>query len=257
MGIQLFFNLFVVLFSFSSFAQTSETISSGRPGQAIGSDAVGRGLFQVQSGVDFYQNSGEQMKSETRASNNVLRFGLSETFELRSIIDYQWDDSDQNGVQSHQQGISNMQVGFRFNVVDEADGWIPMFAIQNQFALKQVGNAYRPDQVASSVKVSMTHNLHPDLKLTTNLALAYDGETNIPRYDFVFSLTQSFTDTWSTVYEFYGNEYDDKESQYVGFGVAYLVNNDFQIDTYISSGRNNRVDEFYGTVGLSWRTRLF
>ena len=122
----------LILFPLISFAQRQPRIASGRPGQAIGPLVVGTGVFQVQTGVDYDRREFTNTKNTKRTLNNVIRFGLSEDFELSSVIDYRDETFDTNGVENNLDGVSQFQLGFRYNLIPEADGWIPAIGFQHQ-----------------------------------------------------------------------------------------------------------------------------
>ena len=83
LGLLLLFNSGDTLFS-----ETSETIRSGRPGQAIDPYVVGTGFLQIQSGIDIADSKGltpgEDIQSENL--NSVFRLGVHERVEFNGFI---------------------------------------------------------------------------------------------------------------------------------------------------------------------------
>lgn len=237
-------------------AQTAETIRTGRPGQAIGANVVGRGILQWQMGLD--QNEARFFNSDTttHTMNNVIRFGLNESFELSAVLDLTKEDVEP-GSSNDRSGLSQQQVGFRYNLVSSPDGWIPAIAFQTRFRLRSVSNDFRSNEVAPVHLISLVHRLTDTINLASNGGLSYDGNSPTPRFNYVFSFSQSFGDHWSACYEIYGNENRLSKNTYLGLGLAYLMNKDFQWDGYISNGNNNNVKETYISLGFSWRTWVF
>lgn len=256
---RLFLVIFIVFLSVSSWAQRSPRISSDRPGQADGSNVTGTGVFQVQSGIDYQRLEFTNSQTTRRTLNNVLRMGLSENFELRSVVDFRSETFERSttGEETTFDGVSQFELGFRYNLIADSDGLIPSLGFQTQFQMKNVGSAFRPNEVAPILKIATSHNLTDRFSLALNGIYAQTGNSNVPIYGYVVSVTQEISSIFSTVYEVYGNEFNDTESTYLGFGVAYRMNNDFQFDTYLSSGENSGVKEFYFTFGVSWRLYLF
>ena len=74
--------LFVAIIAIQNlaFSQTAKTIRTGRPGVSIGPYVVGTRVFQVQSGLTYDQFR-SQNESESYTFDNVIRYGLNESFE--------------------------------------------------------------------------------------------------------------------------------------------------------------------------------
>ncbi len=251
--------LFVVLSSASSLAQTAPQIVSDRPGQAFTHQVVGKGVFQIQSGLDLNKAATNLIDQEVRTSVNEFRLGLSESFEISTVWNYSQTSTTNNATSFEDEfdGVSSWQLGFRYNLIAESDGWIPGIGIQTRFSMKQVSRNYQPSQIAPTTMLFTNHTLLDDLNVSFNGGVAYDGETAIPQYLYVISFAQNFTSDFGIIYEFYGNEYNDQESNYGGAGVFYFPNKDLQLDLYASMGKNQGVEEFYMSLGVSWRTWLF
>ncbi len=74
------------------YAQFNETIRTARPGQSIGAFTVGQGIFQIQSGLDYFTSSGNGVSGSGQLSNTVMRFGLTTTFEISGLIEYKTEE---------------------------------------------------------------------------------------------------------------------------------------------------------------------
>ena len=85
---------------------------------------VGTHVFQIQSGVEFSEVSVDDSDNNIYL-NNVIRYGLSEQWELSSVIDYDnSSDSDSN--------LGNFQAGGRVNLISETDGVVPALGFQTR-----------------------------------------------------------------------------------------------------------------------------
>lgn len=248
-----------IFVSVQSFAQTAPQIVSDRPGQAFTHQVVGKGVFQIQSGLDLNRAKTSLIEQEVQTSVNEFRLGLSESFEISTVWNYSKTSStnNQTSFSNEFDGVSQWQLGFRYNLIPESDGWIPGVGIQTRFSMKQVSRNYQASQVAPTTMLFTNHTLLDDLNVSFNGGVAYDGNTAIPQYLYVISFAQNFTSNFGVIYEFYGNEYDDQDSNYGGAGLFYFPNKDLQLDLYASMGKNQGVEEFYMSLGLSWRTWLF
>ena len=251
---------FLILFLFItgsiSSAQTSETIQTGRPGQSIGTNVVGSGIFQVQSGVDYSTTINNQ-ESNSLLLNNVIRLGLSESFELSGVFNLQEDQVRTTHSTLRQSGISAFHLGFRYNLIESPEGFKPAIGIQSRFKLTNVSNAYRTNHVAPTIIVASNFNLSNNSSLTFNAGLDYDGVGAAVTYLWTLSYSYSITDTWGTFVEGYGNEKSGTDKLYIDSGLSYLVNKDMQLDISAGWGNNLGFEESFVSLGISWRNTLF
>jgi len=123
--------------------------------------------------------------------------------------------------------------------------------------MKQVGSDYDRDQVAPILQIAVAKTINKKFSVIGNWGMSYDGLTPVPNYSYVLSVSQSLGSRWGSVYEVYGNEAAEVRSTYLGVGLGYLLHDNLQLDSYISSGNNEGIKEFYFTLGVSWRTQLF
>lgn len=109
--------LIFTLLSFSLFAQFNPIIRTGRPGQAIGPYTLGKNVFQVQSGILYNKISFNSTETNTWLHNTVFRFGILRKLEVSSLINWQIDKHISNIENDRQSGISNTQIGLRYNLL--------------------------------------------------------------------------------------------------------------------------------------------
>ncbi len=250
----------VAVFSFSSLAQYQPTIQTGRPGQGIGPGVVGTGVLQWQAGFDLQQIEQTPSDRTNQTFNNILRLGLSERFEISSIIDYSDDEIAATSTRARQglSGISQFQFGFRY-VLNEAspEEWFPAVGLQTRFRFESVGGDYRRNELAPIFILATSKGITDQISLSVNAGMAYDGFTPTPTYSYVVGLSQSLNSRWGTLYEAYGQDNAGQKTNYLGLGLSYLMTSNFQWDGYISTGNNMGIRETYMTLGLSWRGRIF
>ncbi len=253
----LFLVTIIVVSCSAGFAQLTGTITTGRPGQAIGGGVVGTGVFQIQSGIDLTTTDQTGIERTNQTLNNIVRLGLTERFEISTILDYSQDTVETNTLKQDFDGISQWQLGFRYNLIPSGEDWLPVLGLQTRFRMRAVSNEYRRNELAPVFMLSAVKAIDPEWTVTGNYGVAYDGFTPMPTYNWVLSVSKSWGSNWSTVAEFYGSESNSEASTFYGAGFGYLVNNDLQLDVYLSTGKNRGIESFYGTVGVSWRTLAF
>lgn len=245
----------VLLLAQFAMSQTASSIRTGRPGQAIGPYVVGTGLLQIQSGLDNTSVKVAGSNRETSLVNNVVRQGINESFELSGVFNYE-QSRNTTGAANQKSGVSDVQVGFRYNLTSQPDGWFPAIGLQTRVRLESVSSDFRRDEPAPVLLMALGHTLSDDFGLNTNLGMDYSGQTASPVYRYVFSLGHSIGETWGLAYEFYGNQALGSDFYYFGLGAYYATSSDFQWDLYISGGDNHGINELYVSAGLSWRVPL-
>jgi hypothetical protein len=233
-------------------AQSNEIIRSGRPGQAIEAYVVGAGFFQIQSGADHAWSDGNST-STSDLSSNVIRYGLNESFEISSVVNFQTDTVHSRATKS---GFSDVQFGFRYSVNPKTDGWIPAVAVQTRLRTTTVSSDYRYDQIAPIMTVATNHNLAKWLALTTNWGMISDGNSSVPTYLFVGNFSFPVAGALGGFFELYTTSRDAVTSVYADTGFGYLVTSDLQIDLHGGFGNNHGTSESFLSAGLSYRTRL-
>jgi hypothetical protein len=234
------------------FAQSNDTIRTGRPGQAIGPYVVGTGFFQIQSGLDFASSEMGSIKTKSQVSNNVLRYGLTENFEVSALANIQ-KDSRSGVTASDSEGLSELHLGFRYNLIDHPDGWIPGFGIQTRFRTTHTNSDYRTDHLAPILVFVTNHKLTDSVAWGHNFGVAYDGITSVPRYTFVSNISFPIVGKWGSFFEVYGDVKDDYGRLFADSGLSYLINNDLQLDSFLGWGNNRGISDVFISVGVSWR----
>ena len=252
----LFYTILLFLVSITSFSQHRETIQTDRPGQAIGSLTVGKGAFQIQSGIDNSFGSSTGFESQTFLFDNVFRYGLSNQFEISALIDYQSDQYKLTFMgltsESSLSGISNFHLGFRYNVKEESEGIIPALGFQTRVKFPGVSEDYEMDHAGTEMVMVTGHSLPSNFSLTTNWIMATDGFWAAPDYRYIFNLGFSLTDKIGAFVETYGF-LNGNQNIYFDTGIGYLANENLQFDISAGGGKNNDFSEFFISVGVSWR----
>lgn len=238
---------FLMCFFIKVNAQYNKTIRSGRPGQAIGPFTVGKGVFQTQTGIDFYNEQFDSKKSRQNSyvPNTVLRYAISDRFEINSGLSYSF-------LEGGPEGLSSTTLGTRINLNKGENGW-PAMGLQLSFKLPILDDAFNFNGVAPKLLFVISKSITDKLGATVNIGSNYAVETLNAKTDYVFNLSYSLNDKMGVFLEPYGSF--TKESFEVKFdtGVSYLLNKDFQLDALIGYGKNNGVEELMAGAGFSWR----
>jgi hypothetical protein len=246
---------FLLVIPLCSQAQYAETIRTGRPGAAIGAHTTGRKVFQVQTGVNFGQNSWDpSQKLPNSHSLTVIRYGLLERLEVSAVVGFsrvKWSQLEQHDFD--QKGLSAAQIGFRINVRD-GQGKGPNIGIQSRLKLNVLDEDFEQQRLASAHLLAVTQKLTSKLGLAANIGLSTSGnEDDHPSGIYVLNLNTMVNQKISVFIENYG-AFGQQFSSKFDTGLGYLINNDLQLDASVGYGKNDGVQDMFVDFGLSWRT---
>ena len=263
--IRLFSLMLLVLLGNLAHAQYNETIVTGRPGQANGPFAVGKGIYQTQIGVDFNRVTADYGIRETEAvswnQNSVFRLGMFEHTEFRIAYGYAFKETFSSDITSEfaeeQSGLNTFQLGMRQNLIKQY-GIIPAIGIQFTTIFGGL-DRYTRDKFNYEGKLLLQHKISDKLLLNSNFSIEYNDEIDYTFGRYVFSFGYNLTDRLSLLAEAYGTI--DKTDFQVFFdaGVGYLLNNNVQLDFYGGYGQNTndefdvKLKSYFVSAGISFR----
>jgi hypothetical protein len=231
-------------------AQYAESIASGRPGQAIGARTLGENVFQAQSGFTYNDISFDDTDGNISSFTNVLRLGVLERLEVSGVLIWQYDEFKTSGISSNANGISNTEFGLRYSITTNK-GWRPAIGIQGRLLLKVQDKVYQRENVGTRFILASGNKLSNSFSLTTNWGLTHSGNNSGPNYSYVINGAYSITDKLSTFLEVYGRLNDFNAD--LDAGLAYLVNNDLQLDISFGLQDENNESNWFIDAGISWR----
>lgn len=232
-------------------AQYGGTISTDRPGQALGTSAVGKKTIQIQTGINTNTLGYESdLRSRTILSNTVIRLGLFERLEINGMFNWQNDRNKFMDETTSTSGVSNTEVGARFNI-RQNKGVIPALGLQGSLLLKAQSSDYQRDKLGSRIVLTSGNAINEWLSVATNLGVGWDGNGDGARSIYVLNFSFALTEKLSAVAEVYGsfNEFDANYDA----GLGYLVNNNLLIDLSAGWQGDSQVSDWFIDAGISWR----
>lgn len=237
------------------YAQFYETIRSARPGQSIGASTVGKNIFQIQSGIDFFgaKNSDYDLKTNGFLTNTGLRYGLTDMFEVGAYFEYKNESTTSNDVTTSYSGLSNLVVGLRHQI-SSGEGLKPSIGFQFRLRLPLMSEHYQIDNLAPSFVFVTSQQLSKSLTLITNLGGSWNGMDATPTGLYTVNLSCAFTDTFGAFIENYGSVTQGTFDTRMDTGVAWLVTPNLQLDLLGGYGSNHGLQDFFVSTGFSWRT---
>ena len=276
----LLFLLSFLISTVSSQAQFSETIQSGRPGQSIVANTVGKGIFQFQQGGIFSQSKSPGLTIEDGmlyrpgdrftykdvfTTENVIRYGVTERFEVNASVNYDWEKhhADENIIVFGINGgyLSTFDIGGRVNI-SQQENVLPTMAVQARLGMGQ--NYHESDFELNDIEITAAFawQLGANHGLTVNLVPIFSINGFDDRYNYTVAYTWSFAQDWTLFIENYGgytasDQIDSFFSTYFDGGFAWVLNDNVQLDILGGYGKNeiyfNEVQSFFVSAGVSWR----
>ncbi|PPK87768.1 outer membrane putative beta-barrel porin/alpha-amylase [Neolewinella xylanilytica] len=232
-------------------AQYSPTIVSGRPGQSINAATVGRGVYQVQTGLnlDWAREGRENLFDLSEVTD--IRVGVFERLELSALIIGEADESTvaPRGTR-RDRGISDTQLGGRYLFL-ENDGWRPAIAVRAHALLRAQDEDFRRERVGANLILAADWAVTDLLAFTANLSRTWPGDGSRSD-DYVATLGFNLSDRWSSFVEVYGTMTGVATANYDG-GFAYLVNDNLGLDLSVGWDGDYGVRSYFLDFGVSFR----
>ncbi len=223
-----------VLISISvSFGQDIENIASDRPGQANNVLTAGKGVFQAQQGIQ-YSTSKRNSRETSILQENVLRLGLTENFEINTLINI---------------GVA-LDVGMRYYIASQK-GIIPATSVQVRLKLPHIFEY--ADYLAPEMTIINNWYLGKGCSITSNLGVEYDGIDPMPIGFYVLNFGFPITPRISAFAENFGEWSKGYFETKYDAGVSYSLNSNVLLDLYGGYGDNSDVRDFFVSTGVSWR----
>lgn len=233
-----------------AFSQFNETIRTGRPGQAIGPFSVGKNVFQTQTGFDIggVNQTNPDFSSNYLNPNTVLRYGITEKFEINSAISYITNKAKFDENEFNSSGLNNYTIGTRINVINNLNNG-PSLGFQGTVFLPIGFGDYENKSTNYKLMAITTQSLSNKFGLGFNLGYIFNTEIG----DYVINLSYSINDKWGTFIEAYGTFDQENFDLNWDTGLAYLLNNNLQFDIYGGIDSIENGTTYFTSLGVSWR----
>jgi hypothetical protein len=261
------------------YGQHTDQINSNRPGETMSAFAVGKSVFQLETGVYGIKEKHNLLNYDANGFgiDATLRWGLfMEKLELIADLQYQNEKFTTQFNSINKAALKQTVLGAKYLIYDpfknyekninvyswranHSFNWHQLVPAVSLFAganLTFSDNPYSfsPDANISPKIMLITQNHLGDGKwvFVTNIIADYIS-TDYPSYGYVLTLTRGFNDKWSGFIENQGFKSDFYSDAILRGGAAYLLNKDMQIDASISTNFKDTPTVLYGGIGFSWR----
>tara|TARA_B110000902_G_scaffold83081_1_gene98646 strand:- start:162 stop:875 length:714 start_codon:yes stop_codon:yes gene_type:complete len=231
--------LLLFLLLASSFIHSQ--ISTDRPDQTEASTVLPKNILQIESGFSF---------DEKKIINNLFRFGLSKSVEIRLNTNYIFMDSpDGKNISSPQFG--DIEIGAKIQIYKSIEN-LTTVAFLSHLSIPTASDYYTSDGYGTLNRILISHDLSKTLSLGYNLG-----------YNKVYGSSGAFVYTlaiaksigyWGIYAELFGENSRKESPNSYDLGLTYLLKENIQFDISLAKGFNNKTDYF--ALGLSWNYNL-
>jgi hypothetical protein len=248
------------LLATTAWAAENDQIVTDRPDFVESSNVVGTGRFQIETSLGGDRNKANGVKERSYATPTLLRYGVSDTLELRLETDGRIVQKTTSAAGSvTERGYGDVSLGLKWHAVD-AEGNLPSIGWLLHADLDSGSRQFRGDGVRPSLRVAAEWELPNELSLGVMPGIVYKRNAAGERYvGAVFGVVldkawnqrlRSFVELSLPQIARAGN---GGSLATFDIGGAYLLSNNWQIDAGLARGLNKNTPDLVWTVGLSTR----
>ena len=294
--------LLLLLFSTNIQAQYTDIINSNRPGASVGAYSVGKNVFQIETGLGYKNDtynygSTSSIEDKQQIGQVFLRYGfLSERLEINLHLGYIKSKEnitvspvgalpisatfETKGINLNTVGLKYMlfqpkterEVNIRSWKANQRINWkefIPTVSLSAQMHSDLVSNPFKKDELAFKAGILLQNNFSSGLVFTGNIFMDQLSDPNAKYLNYIAGLTYAFNKKFSMFAEYDGKRYKTRAKEHWGgFGLAYLLNKDMQIDIDARKllghkansspiiNYNHNYQSYYIGLGFSWRADM-
>ena len=281
-----FFLLSFLLKTNLGYSQFTDIINSNRPGNSSGAFSVGKDILQLENGF-YFTNEKHQLLNydiEGYGTEFKIRYGfLYEKLEVIISGNYQSDnlsDNRYNPANSiNRKNFKKFKIGAKYLIYDPKKGitekpnvysyfadkkfkWknlIPAISVYGGLNIDSKNNPFISSNVSGispSLAIFTQSNFTNRSVITTNVIFERIG-SNQNDFEYIISLTHAFNESFIGFIETHGIKSDFYADNKLGFGVAYLFNDNLQLDLGTILNFKDTPKIFQMSLGVSYRLNLY
>nr|WP_316643800.1 transporter [uncultured Roseateles sp.] len=241
-----------------------EAISTDRPDFVESSDVVGKGRYQIETGLGFERNKDAGLKTRTTTTPTLLRVGIDEAWEFRVETDGYTRLRAQDltsGAVARERGMSDLALGLKWHTQDgDAATGKPGTAWLFHADLNSGSQAFRGQGVRPSVRFVAEWELADEWSVGVMPGLLLDKNGDGKRFTsgiLAVTVGKGWTEKLHSFVELAAQQITSSRNGgsvlTFDIGGAYTLTNDVQLDVALSRGLNKYTPDLAWTVGLSVR----
>lgn len=237
-------SVFVVSPAFSQSDQLNE-LTVDRPGIAESPFTVAPGMFQFETGFDYYSRSTGKLYY---LPVMLFRTGLSKSAELRITARHVADRGDNNSLS----GIAPLNIGVKVHIIEE-NGWIPETDILTNLVIPTGNTSANSGYLGHEILLLFQHDLTPKTAINYNVGYLWSGFLQREIFTGSFCFNYLRTERSGLFIEYYMFASTWPGEQGVDGGMTYLLMPKLQLDISAGYSRLDNKDNFFISSGFSIR----
>lgn len=268
------------------YSQFTEIINSNRPGNSSGAFAVGKNILQFENGFYYTDEKHQLLNYDVKGygSDFRIRYGfLYDKLEMIISGVYQNDNFTDNRYTPvndiDRKNFKKFKIGAKYLIYDPKKGisekpnvysyfadkkfkWknlIPAVSVYAGFNIDSKNNPFIRSDVnglSPSFAIYTQSNFTYRSVITTNLIMERIG-SNQNDFEYIISLTHAFNENFIGFIETHGIKSDFYADNKLGFGIAYLLNDNLQLDFGTIFNFKETPTIFQMSLGVSYRLNLY
>ncbi|MGZ5183201.1 MAG: transporter [Ramlibacter sp.] len=249
-------------YSCSAGAAEDDAISPDRPSVSESSQVVGKGRFQLETGVQWERRRDPDLHERSLSTPTLLRFGLGESAELRIETDGRTivhDADPASGEHTVTAGYADTSLGVKWHLHDQHEGQ-PSLGVLLHADLPSGSRELRGRGLRPSLRLAADWELPKEYELSVMPGVGVDSDERGARYGYgvlAVELDKAFSDRLHGFAELAAPQIaraaHGGTQAVFDAGLTYLVNRDVQVDVVLVRGLNRRTPDLSLGMGLSVR----
>ena len=221
----------------------AQSIDTNRPGFSFTPGVVGKGRWQVETGIGYTQNDSN---SDTLSLPNAeIRYGTGDQVEV-FVSSLGWAEDDTAG--SKASGLQDVALGAKIAISNP--GAATQMAVLFQLSLPVGEDRFSSDEVDPAVAFIWTHSGRFNLAGTAKVSDAPGGY----RFDNGLKLPFAIDERRSWFVEWEANVPErGGSSHWMNGGFQWLLADNVQLDVNAGVGLNDRAGDYRLGLGFSFR----
>ena len=238
------FSLLVIRFAYAQSDQLNE-LTVDRPGIAESPFTVAPGMFQFETGFDYYSRSAGNLYY---LPVMLFRTGLSKSAELRITARHLVDQTDNNSLR----GMAPLNIGVKVHIIEES-GWIPETDILTNLVIPIGNTSANSGFLGHEILLLFQHDLTPKTAINYNLGYLWSGylQREILTASFCFNYLRTSRSGLFIEYYMFSSAWPGEQG--IDGGMTYLLKPKLQLDISAGYSRLNNEDNFFISTGFSIR----
>jgi hypothetical protein len=239
-----------------------DKISPDRPDFTNSSTVVGQGRFQVEAGLQWDRERDPDLHTRTLSTPLTLRYGLGESTELRletggRMVIHASDPF--SGEHATTAGYADSAIGLKWHIADQ-QGNVPSYGLLVHALLPSGSRELRGQGARPAVFVPAEWDLPGDFSLGIMPGLGIDHNAGGAHYQYGVmsaSLGKDFSERLHGFFEIalpqIARAGNGGTQASLDTGLAWLVDEDVQVDALVMHGLNRNTPGLSLGFGLSFR----